>query len=44
MTQHTEHKSAGEVLGDVFSQAKDGIASFGETIAKQIQEMFDNAS
>lgn len=38
-----EHKSAGDVLSDVFSQAKDGLMSFGETIANKSKEAYDSA-
>ena len=38
-----EHKSAGDVLSDVFSQAKDGLMSFGETIANKSKEAYESA-
>ena len=42
-TEHKTDKSAGEVIGSVLSQAKDGLISFGETIASKSKEMVNNA-
>lgn len=42
-TEHKTDKSAGEVIGSVLSQAKDGLISFGETIANKSKEMVNNA-
>lgn len=42
-TQTEEKKSAGEVMSDVLNQAKDGILSFGETVANKSKEMMSSA-
>ena len=42
-TEHKTDKSVGEVIGSVLSQAKDGLISFGETIASKSKEMVNNA-
>lgn len=40
--QKSTGKGVGEVLGDVLNQAKEGIMSFGETIASKSKEVMDN--
>lgn len=42
-TEHKTDKRAGEVIGSVLNQAKDGLISFGETIANKSKEMVNTA-
>ena len=40
--QKSTAKGVGAVLGDVLNQAKEGIMSFGETVASKSKEVMDN--
>lgn len=41
MSEKEDRKDVGDVISDVFNQAKDGLMAFGETIASKSRDVYD---